>query len=124
MSWLSSGLAKIGVSKSVQQSLTKPVLLAAAPFTGGASAALIPLIKKPNPGAPPAAVAVTYAQSTPPDQAGAILQGFKAILDSRQPTGPVVAQEKGFWDRYKVPIMLGGTGFALAGIAIFAMRRR
>lgn len=44
MSWISSGLAHLGISTSVQQALTKPLLVAAAPFTGGATLAALPFV--------------------------------------------------------------------------------
>lgn len=141
MSWLSKGLAKVGISKNIQQKLTKPLLIGAAtvaaPFTGGRSlaaiplvsglsAAVIPLFKRPNPASSPIEL---VRQSGNVDSPSAILAGFQAAMNfgkTSAPTTPAVTPygtvQQGTFDKYKVPILLGGAGVAIVAAFLFLKR--
>lgn len=114
MSWLSEGLAKVGISKNFQRAATKPILAVAAPFTGGASTALIPFVNKP---------------STPQDQQkqGAIEQGFAqaaAQVIATSPSAAASAAAPILWEKYKAPIYVGLAAVGIGVVGYFVMRRK
>lgn len=65
MSWLSSGLAKIGISKSTQRAVTKPLAIGAATLVAGPGAGAAVAKFLPAPRAPQAAPAPVYEPPPP-----------------------------------------------------------
>lgn len=136
MSWLSSGLAKIGISKEKQRAITKPLLAAAAPVTGGLSAALIPFVNtKPVPLPASGGSTTAYTPTAPGpvtpqpvDINSAIAQGFAAFFGGLKPTAPIVGepvrpaegvtssapQPITTMQRWGMPLALAGGGVLLA----------
>lgn len=107
MSWLSSGLAKLGISKDAQRTALK----VASPLTGGISGLFA--------GTPAA------KQVQQPQQDGSMTwlqQGIAALL-GQQPVAPK-ATAPTFWERNKWPIMLAGGAVVVGTGAYLVLRRR
>lgn len=106
MSWLSSGLARLGISKNTQRA----VLKVASPVTGGISGMFA--------GTP----AAKTAPAPNPDGSPTWLQQGLAALLGREVEAPKI-QPPTFWERNKWPILLFG-GAAVIGLGAFVAIRR
>lgn len=134
MSWLSSGLAKIGISKDVQRAVTKPLAV----MTLGPLGAAIP-VSKPTPAMPAIEQVMravtepsvtTYGGSGLNSNESAILAGFQAILNANKPAAPAapvpVPAERppeDFLSKNKVPLALAGGGAVLLLVTVMALKR-
>lgn len=122
-SWLSSGLAKIGISKETQRAITKPVLVGAGTLIGGAAggalASRIP-ISKARPVAPPPPVAMveptyapqvitTYAPPPPPPPAPPVMV-MPSIAREQTSTVPPFALSREMNDGVPAPVNMRSVG--------------
>lgn len=123
MSWLSSALNKIGVSSETQRALTKPALVAAAPFTGGATLAALPFVN--NGGSSGQAAPAMDSQALQ----SAVLAGFSQLFGGAKPTAPVAQPAPAgptpltFWQANKTLILVGVGGLAALGVGVYVVKK-
>jgi hypothetical protein len=119
MSWFSKGLEKLGISKGAQQALTKPLLIGAAPFTGGSSLLALPFVNTPGNGGAVAPPPVT-------DPTNPLVQSILAMAGILNPPRPAPATPPppppSFWRANKVPILIGSVGLVAVGGLLYVER--